>query len=68
MRTIDTFYFGEVTLRDCFDTDTSMNGEGFVEVTDSNGNVIADIYGYDIDDINEDIIEDNLFKFLTLFS
>ena len=49
MRTIDTFYFGEVTLRDCFDPDTSMNG-----------NVIADIYGYNIDDINEDIIEDNL--------
>ena len=60
MRTIDTFYCGEVTLRDCFDPDTSMNGEGFVEATDSNGNVIADIYGYDIDDINEDIIEDNL--------
>ena len=60
MRTIDTFYFGEVTLRDCFDSDTSINVEGFVEATDSNGNVIADIYGYDIDDINEDIIEDNL--------
>ena len=60
MRTIDTFYFGKVTLCDCFDPDTSMNGEGFVEATDSNGNVIADIYGYDIDDINEDIIEDNL--------
>ena len=60
MRTIDTFNFGEVTLRDCFDPDTSMNGEGFVEATDSNGNVIADIYGYDLDDINEDIIEDNL--------
>ena len=60
MRTIDTFYFGEVTLRECFDPDTSMNGEGFVEATDAKGNVIADIYGYDIDDINEDIIEDNL--------
>ena len=60
MRTIDTFYFGEVTLRDCFYTDTSMNGEGCVEATDSNGNVIADIYGYDLDEINEDIIEDNL--------
>lgn len=58
--TTDTFNFGEVTLRDCFDPDTPMNGEGFVEATDSNGNVIADIYGYDIDDINEDIIEDNL--------
>ena len=67
MRTIDTFYFGEVTLRDCFDPDTSMNGEGFVEATDSNGNVIADIYGYDIDDINEDIIEDNILQFLTTF-
>ena len=43
MRTIDTFYFGEVTLPDCFDPDTSMHGEGFVEATDSNGNVIADI-------------------------
>ena len=60
MRTTDTFNYGEVTFRDCFDPDTSMNGEGFVEATDSNGNVIADIYGYDIDDINEDIIEDNL--------
>ena len=58
--TTDTFNYGEVTLRDCFDPDTSMNGEGYVEATDSNGNVIAYIYGYDIDDINEDIIEDNL--------
>lgn len=60
MRKIDTFYFGEVTLRECFDADSSMNGEGFVEVTDSNDNVIAEIYGYDIDEINEDIIENNL--------
>ena len=65
--TTDTFNYGEVTLRDCFDPESSLNGEGFVEVTDSNGNVIAYIYGYDIDDINEDIIEDNLFQFLTTF-
>ena len=68
MRTIDTFYFGEVTLRDCFDPESSLNGEEFVEVTDSNGNVIADIYDYDIDDINEDIIEDNILQFLTTFN
>lgn len=60
MKKIDTFYFGEVTLRECFDPDSSMNGEGFVEVTDSNNNVIAEVYGYDIDEINEDIIESNL--------
>lgn len=60
MKKIDTFYFGEVTLRECFDPDTSMNGEGFIEVTDSNNNVIAEIYGYDIDEVDEDIIEDNL--------
>lgn len=60
MKTIDTFYFGEVTLRNCFDPDTSMNGEGFVEATDSNGNVIAEIYGYNVDEITEDVIEDNL--------
>lgn len=60
MKTIDTFYFGEVTLRNCFDPDTSINGEGFVEATDSNGNVIAEIYGYNVDEITEDVIEDNL--------
>ena len=60
MKTIDTFYFGKVTLRNCFDPDTSMNGEGFVEATDSNGNVIAEIYGYNVDEITEDVIEDNL--------
>lgn len=59
-RIIDTFYFGEVTLRTCFDADSSMNGEGFIEVTDSNDNVIAEIYGYEIDEITEDIIEDNM--------
>ena len=60
MKTIDTFYFGEVTLRNCFDPDISMNGEGFVEATDSNGNIIAEIYGYNVDEITEDVIEDNL--------
>lgn len=60
MKKIDTFYFGEVTIRECFDPDTSMNGEGFIEVTDSDDNVIAEIYGYDIDEVDEDIINSNL--------
>lgn len=60
MKKIDTFYFGEVTIRECFDPDTSMNGEGFIEVTDSDDNVIAEIYGYDIDEVDEDIIKSNL--------
>ena len=60
MKNIDTFYFGEVTIRECFDPDTSMNGEGFIEVTDSDDNVIAEIYGYDIDEVDEDIINSNL--------
>lgn len=60
MRTIDTFYFGKVTLCECFDADRSMNGEGYVEVTDSKNRVIAEIYGYDIDEITEDEIENNL--------
>ncbi|MDE5888928.1 MAG: hypothetical protein K2H20_02800 [Bacilli bacterium] len=59
-KTLDTFYFGEVTLRECFDPDTSMNGEGFIEVTDSNDRVIAEIYGYTLNEVNEDVIEDNL--------
>ena len=37
-----------------------MNGEGYVEVTDSKNRVIAEIYGYDIDEITEDEIENNL--------
>ena len=45
---------------ECFDPDTSMNGEGFIEVTDSDDNVIAEIYGYDIDEVDEDIINSNL--------
>lgn len=60
MKKIDTFYFGEVTIRECFDPDTSMNGEGFIEVTDSDDNIIAEIYGYDIDEVDEDIINSNL--------
>ena len=60
MKKIDTFYFGEVTIRECFDPDTSMNGEGFIEVTDSDDNVIAEIYGYDIDEVDDDIINSNL--------
>lgn len=66
--TIDTFYFGEVTLRDCFDPESSLNGEGYVEVTDTNNNVIAVIYGYSASEIEdmeqneiEDLIDDNIF-------
>lgn len=65
--TIDTFYFGEVTLRDCFDPESSLNGEGYVEVTDTNNNVIAVIYGYSASEIEdmeqneiEDLIDDNI--------
>ena len=47
--TTDTFNYGEVTLRDCFDPESSLNGEGYVEVTDTNDNVIAVIYGYSAD-------------------
>ena len=67
MRTINTFYFGEVTLRDCFDPESSLNGEGYVEVTDANNNVIAVIYGYSVSEIEdmehnkiEDLIDDNI--------
>ena len=66
--TIGTFYFGEVTLRDCFDPESSLNGEGYVEVTDTNNNVIAVIYGYSVSEIEdmeqnkiEDLIDDNIF-------
>ena len=65
--TIDTFYFGEVTLRDCFDPESSLNDEGYVEVTDTNNNVIAVIYGYSVSEIEdmeqnkiEDLIDDNI--------
>lgn len=60
MKTIETFYFGNVTLREAFDADNTMNGEGFIEAIDGNNNVIAEIYGYDIDEITEDVIEENL--------
>lgn len=66
--TIDTFNYGEVTLRDCFDPESSLNGEGYVEVTDTNNNVIAIIYGYSVSEIEdmeqneiEDLIDDNIF-------
>ena len=65
--TIDTFNYGEVTLRDCFDPESSLNGEGYVEVTDTNNNVIAFIYGYSVSEIEdmehnkiEDLIDDNI--------
>ena len=66
--TIDTFNYGEVTLRDCFDPESSLNGEGYVEVTDTNNNVIAIIYGYSVSEIEdmehnkiEDLIDNNIF-------
>lgn len=66
--TTDTFNYGEVTLRDCFDPESSLNGEGYVEVTDANNNVIAVIYGYSVSEIEdmeqneiEDLIDDNIF-------
>ena len=65
--TTDTFNYDEVTLRDCFDTESSLNGEGYVEVTDTNNNVIAIIYGYSVSEIEdmeqnkiEDLIDDNI--------
>ena len=64
--TTDTFNYDEVTLRDCFDLESSLNGEGHVEVTDTNNNVIAVIYGYSVSEIEdmeqnkiEDLIDDN---------
>lgn len=63
--TTDTFNYGEVTLRDCFDSEFSLNGEGYVEVTDANNNVIAVIYGYSVGELNnmkqneiEDLIDE----------
>ena len=65
--TTDTFNYGEVTLRDCFDPESSLNGEGHVEVTDTNNNVIAILYGYSVSEIEdmehskiEDLIDDNI--------
>ena len=59
-KTLNTFYFGEVTIRECFDPATSNSGEGYIEVTDSNDNVVAVIYGYDIEEVDEDVICNNL--------
>lgn len=65
--TTDTFNYGEVILCDCFDPESSLNGEGYVEVTDTNNNVIAVIYGYSVSEIEdmehnkiEDLIDDNI--------
>ena len=73
--TTDTFNYGEVTLRDCFDPESSLNGEGYVEVTDTNNNVIAVIYGYSVSEIEdmeqneiEDLIDDNILLTLTIFN
>lgn len=68
MKTItDTFNYGEVTLRDCFDPDNNFSGESYIEVTDTNNNLIAEIYGYsvsEIENMNQDeieiLIDDNL--------
>ena len=63
--TTDTFNYGEVTVYDCFDPESSLNGEGYVEVTDANNNVIAVIYGYSVGELNnmkqneiEDLIDE----------
>ena len=65
--TTNTFNYGKVTLRDCFDPESSLNGEGYVEVTDTNNNVIAVLYGYSVSEIEdmeqnkiEDLIDDNI--------
>lgn len=65
--TTDTFNYGKVILRDCFDPESSLNGEGYVEVTDANNNVIAVLYGYSVSEIEdmeqneiEDLIDDNI--------
>ena len=65
--TTDTFNYGKVTLRDCFDPESSLNGEGYVEVTDTNNNVIAVLYCYSVREIEdmehnkiEDLIDDNI--------
>lgn len=64
-KTFETFNYGKVTLRTCFDPDISMNGEGYVEVSDENGDVFAIAHGdYDLDDIDservESLIDENL--------
>ena len=65
--TTNTFNYDKVTLYDCFDPESSLNGEGYVEVTDTNNNVIAIIYGYSVSEIEdmeqnkiEDLIDDNI--------
>lgn len=65
--TTNTFNYGEVTLCDCFDPETSLNGEGYVEVTNDSGDIVAVIYGYSVSEIEdmeqneiEDLIDDNI--------
>lgn len=65
--TTDTFNYGKVTLRDCFDPESSLNGEGYVEVTDTNNNVIAVLYGYsvsEIEDMEQNKIEDLIDEYI----
>ena len=65
--TTNTFNYGEVILRDCFDPESSLNGEGYVEVTDTNNNVIAIIYGYsvsEIEDMEQNEIEDLIDEYI----
>ena len=65
--TTNTFNYGEVILRDCFDPESSLNGEGYVEVTDTNNNVIAIIYGYsvsEIEDVEQNEIEDLIDEYI----
>ena len=62
MKVIDSSY-GNVTLRECFDADESYFGEGFVEVSDEDSNVIAEIHGYDIDEIDVDNIDDLIHEY-----
>lgn len=64
-KVIDTFNYGEVTLRDCFDVDNNLSGESYIEVTDTNNNIIAEIYGYSVGELNnmkqneiEDLIDE----------
>ncbi len=62
-KSFETFTYGKVTLRECFDPDTSMNGEGFVEVSDENDDVIAVIQGdYDLDELDSEEVEELIDK------
>lgn len=56
-RRLETWKYGTLALRECFDADSSMNGEGYVEAVDENGETICEVFGRDIDDIDEDTID-----------